>query len=79
MNFHGTSILSHEYCPHSVSQVVLMVKNHLPTQEMSEMQARFLSQEDPLEKEVPTHSSIFAWRILWTEEPGGLQSLGSQE
>ena len=38
-----------------------------------------LSQEDPLEKETATHSSILAWRILWTEEPGGLQSMGSQE
>ena len=37
------------------------------------------SQEDPLEKEMATHSSILAWRITWTEEPGGLQSLGSQE
>ena len=39
---------------------------------------RFLGQEDPLEKEVTTHSSILAWRILWTEEPGRLQSKGSQ-
>ena len=37
---------------------------------------RSLSQEDPLEKETATHSSILAWRIPWTEEPGGLQSLG---
>ena len=35
------------------------------------------SQEDPLEKEMATHSSILAWRIRWTEEPGGLQSVGS--
>ena len=35
-----------------------------------------LSQEDPLEKEMVTHSSILAWRIPWTEEPGGLQSMG---
>ena len=34
--------------------------------------------EDPLEKEIATHSSILAWRIPWTEEPGGLQSMGSQ-
>ena len=34
--------------------------------------------EDPLEKEMATHSSILAWRIPWTEEPGGLQSMGSQ-
>ena len=37
-----------------------------------------LGQEDPLEEEMATHSSILAWRILWTEEPGGLQSMGSQ-
>ena len=35
--------------------------------------------EDPLEKEMATHSSILAWEIPWTEEPGGLQSMGSQE
>ena len=35
-----------------------------------------LGQEDPLEKEMATHSSILAWRISWTEEPGGLQSIG---
>ena len=39
---------------------------------------RSLGQEDPLEKEMATHSSILAWRIPWTEEPGGLQSMGSQ-
>ena len=37
-----------------------------------------LSQEDPLEKEMATHSSILAWEIPWTEEPGELQSMGSQ-
>ena len=39
---------------------------------------RSLGQEEPLEKEMATHSSILAWRIPWTEEPGGLQSMGSQ-
>ena len=39
---------------------------------------RSLGQEDPLEKEVATHPSVLAWRIPWTEEPGGLQSVGSQ-
>ena len=39
---------------------------------------RSLGQEDPLEKETATHSSIHAWKIPWTEEPGGLQSMGSQ-
>ena len=38
-----------------------------------------LGQEDPLEKEMETHSSVLAWRIPWTEELGGLQSMGSQE
>ena len=40
--------------------------------------ARSLAQEDPLEKEMATHSSILAWRTPWTEEPGRLQSMGSQ-
>ena len=39
---------------------------------------RLLGGEDPLEKEMAPHSSVLAWRILWTEEPGGLQSMGSQ-
>ena len=45
---------------------------------MQEMQVQSLGQEDPLEKEMATHSRILAWKIPWTEEPGGLQSLGSQ-
>ena len=43
-----------------------------------EMQVPSLGQEDPLQEGTATHSSILAWRIPWTEEPGGLQSLGSQ-
>ena len=46
---------------------------------MQETWVRFLGQEDPLEKEMAIHSSILAWKIPWTEEPGGLQSTGSQE
>ena len=46
---------------------------------MRETQVRSLGREDPLEKEMVTHSSIFAWRIPWTEEPGKLQSMGLQE
>ena len=42
------------------------------------MQVQFLDQEDPLEKDMATYSSILAWRIPWTEEPGGLQSIGLQ-
>ena len=44
---------------------------------MEETQVPSLDQEDPLEKEMAAHSSILAWRILWTEEPGRLQSMGS--
>ena len=46
---------------------------------MQETRARFLGQEDPLMKEMATHFSILAWRIPWREEPGRLQSMGSQE
>ena len=52
-----------------------MVKK-LPT--VQETQVRSLDEEGPLEKGMATHSSILAWRIPWTEEPGGLQSMGSQ-
>ena len=45
---------------------------------MQETQVGSLDQEDPLKKEMATHSSILAWRIPWMEEPGGLQSMGSQ-
>ena len=51
------------------------VKN-LPA--IQEMQVRSLGQEEPLEKGMETHSSILAWRIPWSEEPGGLQSMESQ-
>ena len=50
-----------------------MVKN-LPAD--AEMRVQFLGQEDPLKKEMATHSSILAWRIPWTEVPGGSQSTG---
>ena len=49
---------------------------HLP---MQEMWVQSLGREDPLKKEMATHSSTLAWRIPWTEEPGGLQSMGSQK
>ena len=47
-------------------------------QETQETQVQSLGWEDPLEEEMATHSNIVAWTILWTEEPGGLQSMGSQ-
>ena len=55
------------------SLVAQIVKN-LPA--MQETQVQSLGQEDPLEKEMATHSSILAWRIPWTEKPEGLQSMG---
>ena len=55
--------------------VAQTVKN-LPA--IQETQVRFLGWEDPLEKEIASHSSILPWRIPWTEEPGGLQSMGLQ-
>ena len=57
---------------HLVAQMV----KHLPA--MPETQVHSLGQEDPLEKEMATHSSILAWEIPWMEEPGKLQSMGSQ-
>jgi len=47
-------------------------------QEAQEIRVQSLGQEDPLEKGIATHSSILAWEIPWTEEPGGLQSMGSR-
>ena len=55
-----------------------MVKKLPADAEMQETQVQSLGQEDPLEEEMATHSSILAWRIPRTEEPGGLQSMGSQ-
>ena len=57
------------------SLVAKMIKNLPP---MQETQVRSLGQEDLLEKGMATHSSILVWRIPWTEEAGGLQSLGLQ-
>ena len=61
--------------PHQASLVAQRVKR-LPA--MRETWVRSLGQEDSLEKEMATHSSIIAWRTPWTEEPGRLQSTGSQ-
>ena len=58
-----------------ISLVAQIVKR-LPT--VQETQVRSLGWEDPLEKEMATHSSTLAWKIPWTEEPGRLQSMGSQ-
>ena len=76
------------------TEILLMMENHLlniifpggsiwkkicqPMQVMWEMPIQSLSGEDPLEKGMATHSSILAWRMPWTEEPAGLQSMGWQ-
>ena len=52
------------------------MRKNLPA--MQETQVHSLGWEDPLEESMATHSSILAWRISWAEEPGGLQSMGSQ-
>ena len=55
-----------------------VVKNPPAVQELQATQIRSLGQEAPLEDSMATHFSILAWRMLWTEEPGGLQSIGLQ-
>ena len=62
--------------PYWASLVSKLVKN-LPA--MLETWVQFLGWEDTLQKEMAIHSNILAWKISWTEEPGGLQSMGSQE
>ena len=57
-------------------RICIFVKN---LQTIQETWFQFLSQEDPLEMEMVTHTSILSWKIPWTEEPGRLQSMGSQE
>ena len=55
-----------------------VIKNLPAKQEMQEIQVQSLDWEDPLEEEIATHASILAWKIPWTETPGGLQSMRSQ-
>ena len=62
--------------PEDWASLVAQMVKHLPA--MWETQVRSLGQEDPLEKEMATYSSILAWKIPWMEVPGGLQSMGSK-
>ena len=55
-----------------------MVKSLPANVELQETWVQSLSREDPLEEDMATHFSVLAWKIPWTEEPGGLQSIGSQ-
>ena len=62
-----------------MASLVAEMEKSLPAmREIQERQVQSLGWEYPLEKEMATHSSILAWRTPWTEEPGGLQSMGSQ-
>ena len=60
----------------SIGPLVAQTVKNQPTRQETQIQS--LDGDDPLEMEMATHSSILAWIILWTEEPGGLQSIGSQ-
>ena len=78
---HHTSVL--HSTPVCFSLIKIWAPSYTPTMknlpEMQETQVQLLGGEDPLEKETATHSNILAWRIPWTEEPGGVQSMGLHE
>ena len=65
-------------CSMAIIRASLVVQSVKSLPAMLKSQVRSLGWEDPLEKEMATHSSILAWRIPWTEEPGRLQYMGSQ-
>ena len=73
---HGTLLSRVFFNCFMASLMAQWVKN-LPARQETQVQS--LGWEDSLEKEMATHTSILAWKIPWTEEPGGLQSMGSQE
>ena len=66
--YYSVSILWVSHCGSAVKNLLAMQETQVPS----------LGQEEPLEKEMAIHSSILAWKIPWTEEPGGLQFIGSQ-
>ena len=72
----GFSVLHYLLKLMSIESLVAQMVKCLPA--MWETPVQFLGQEDPLEKEMATHSSTHAWKIPWMEKPGGLQSMGSQ-
>ena len=72
---HMLALLANNHVVDGDFPIAQMIKN-LPA--MKETWVRSLGQEDPLEKEMAVHSSILSWRIPWTEEPCGLQPMGSQ-
>ena len=86
--FLGSKITADGECSHEIKRCLLFGRKVMTNLDMAqrlkrlpgmwEMRVRSLGQEDPLEKEMATHSSILAWRIPWREEPVRLQSMGSQ-
>ena len=83
---HGVARVGHDFVTTPPPPVIELgscsgsvVKNLPAMQESQEMRVQSLGQEGPLEKKMATHSNILAWEIPWTEEPGGLLSVGSQE
>ena len=66
-------------CSHRSAGTALVLQSVKNPSTVQEIQVQFLVQEDPLEKEMETHSSSLAWEMPWREEPGRLQSMGSQE
>ena len=68
---------SKEVLQYRRASLIAQLVNNLPA--VQEARIQFLGREDPLEKEMAPHSSTLAWKIPWTEEPGGPQSTGSQE
>ena len=71
------SVLLGQFLCHDKASLVAQTVKNLPA--VQETQIRSLGPEDPLEEEMATHFRILAWRIPWTEEPGGLRSMRSEE
>ena len=75
---HGLSRVRHDLVTKPSPQEARVVKNWPATAGDARDKVQSLGQEDPLEEQMATHFSILAWKIPWTEEPGGLQSMGLQ-
>ena len=73
---HGVTKSQTQLSDITLTSLVAQMIKCLPT--MQETRVQFLGREDPLEKEMAIHSSNIAWKVPWTEEPGRLQSMGSQ-
>ena len=76
---HSSITAAYTACPSNRLTSSLIAQSVKNLSARQESRVQFLGQEDPLQKEMATNSSILAWRIPWTEEPGRLESMGSQE